>query len=217
METAKTSSLISPCGGRLVDLMVSGEAAAELKAHAQGLPSVKLSERAACDLELLTTGGFSPLDRFMGREDLERVLEEMRLAGGHVFPVPVTLPVEPSPEFGLDRDIALRSARNDLLAVMTISEVWEWDRIEFAEKLLGTQDLRHPVVAEMGGWGRLNISGRLRVLQTPRHYDFQDLRLTPSQTRARDWTSRQFASSWMSRWVFWSSFHFRCAPGPQSQ
>jgi len=185
METAKTSSLISPCGGRLVDLMVSGEAAAELKAHAQGLPSVKLSERAACDLELLTTGGFSPLDRFMGREDLERVLEEMRLAGGHVFPVPVTLPVEPSPEFGLDRDIALRSARNDLLAVMTISEVWEWDRIEFAEKLLGTQDLRHPVVAEMGGWGRLNISGRLRVLQTPRHYDFQDLRLTPSQTRAR--------------------------------
>ena len=185
MEMTKTPSLISPCGGRLVDLLAPAEAAADLRAYAARLPSVRLSERAACDLELLATGAFSPLDRFMGREDLNRVLEEMRLANGHVFPVAVTLPVEPGPAIHLDHDIALRSAQNDILAVMTVTEVWEWDKDEVAEKIFGTHDLRHPLVAEMGGWGRLGISGRLQALQTPRHHDFQDLRLTPSQTRAR--------------------------------
>src|SRR5436309_13583255 len=140
--------------------MAPAEAAVDLRAYAAGLPSVRLSERAACDLELLATGAFSPLDRFMGREDLNRVLEEMRRANGHVFPVPVTLPVEPGPAIHVDHDIALRSAQNDVLAVMTVTEVWEWDKDEVAEKIFGTHDLRHPLVAEMGGWGRLSISGR---------------------------------------------------------
>src|SRR5213593_2636066 len=130
MEIAKTSSLISPCGGRLVDLTASAEAAAELKAYAQGLPSVRLSERAACDLELLATGAFSPLDRFMGREDLQRMLEEMRLASGHVFPIPITLPVDPGPAIRVGQAVALRNAKNELLAVLTIEEIYSWDRDE---------------------------------------------------------------------------------------
>ena len=73
------STLISPYGGALVDLIVPAEARAELKARASRLPSIQLSERALCDLELLATGGFSPLDRFMGRADFERVVAEMRL------------------------------------------------------------------------------------------------------------------------------------------
>lgn len=177
--------LITPYGGRLVDLVVPPAAVAELRAHAGRLPSLQLTERSACDLELLATGGFSPLDRFMGRDDYRRVLEEMRLAHGFVFPVPVTLPVKPGPAIRLDRDVALRDAKNELLAVMTIEEIYEWDRAEAAGKVFGTLDTRHPLVAEMHRWGRLNISGRLRVLHLPRHYDFQELRLTPAQTRAR--------------------------------
>ena len=89
--------LIEPCGGELVDLRVAEGQLAELKAHASTLPSLQLSERSACDLEVLATGGFSPLDRFMGRLDHERVVSEMRLGNGHLFPVPVALPVEPGP------------------------------------------------------------------------------------------------------------------------
>lgn len=185
MAIANTSALISPYGGRLVDLVTPTELLPDLKAYASRLPSVQLPERAVCDLELLATGAFSPLDRFMGREDHQRVLDEMRLASGHVFPIPVTLPVPPGAALCLDRDVALRSPKNDLLAVMTIEEIWEWDRAEVAEKVFETQDVRHPLVAEMRRWGRLNISGRLRVLQTPKHFDFQDLRLTSAQTRAR--------------------------------
>jgi sulfate adenylyltransferase len=179
------TQLLPPYGGQLVDLLVPAEEVAELKAYASELSSLQLSARAECDLELLAVGAFSPLDRFMGQEDHQRVLDEMRLTSGHIFPIPVTLPVEPGPAIRLDQDIALRNAKNELLALMTIEEVYEWDRNEVAQKVFGSLDLRHPLVAEMHRWGRLNVSGRLQVLQLPRHYDFQELRLTPAQTRAR--------------------------------
>ena len=184
MQT-QTSPLIAPYGGRLVDLMVPPEAHAEVKARASQLPSIQLSERAVCDLELLATGAFSPLDRFMGQADYQRVLDEMRLRTGQMFPLPITLPVDAGPALHLDRDIALRDAKNDLLAVMTIEELYSWDLAEVAHKAFGTLDVRHPLVAEMHRWGKLHIAGRLQVLQLPKHYDFQELRLTPAQTRAR--------------------------------
>jgi sulfate adenylyltransferase len=177
--------LIAPYGGTLVDLMVPAAARDEVKARASQLPSIQLSARAVCDLELLATGAFSPLDRFMGHTDQQRVLDEMRLQSGQLFPLPVTLPIEASPALHLDHDIALRDAKNELLAVMTLEEIYPWNLAEVAHKACGTLDLRHPLVAEMHRWGKLNISGHLRVLQGPKHYDFQELRLTPVQTRAR--------------------------------
>jgi sulfate adenylyltransferase len=179
------TTLISPYGGKLVDIIARGDAAAELKECAGTLPSIQLSERAVCDLELLATGAFSPLDRFMNKEEFQRVLGEMRLADGHIFPIPVTLSVEPGPELSKYGEVALRNSKNELLAVMTVEEAYEWDLSEVARKVFGTEDLRHPLVAEMHRWGKVNISGRLRVLELPHHYDFQDIRLTPAETRQR--------------------------------
>ena len=62
---------------------------------------------------------------------------------------------------------------------------YEWDRQEVAQQVFGTSDERHPIVAEMAQWGPVNISGRLRVLELPRHFDFRDLRLTPAECRDR--------------------------------
>jgi sulfate adenylyltransferase len=186
MDTSTWQSLlIPPYGGKLVNLVVCDEKRDDLTRKANALPSIQLSSRSLCDLELLTTGAFSPLDRFMSKADYTHVLQEMRLANGLVFPIPVTLPVEPSHAIRLDQELALRNAKNELLAVMTIDEIYEWDRIEESQKVFGTTDLRHPLVAEMHRWGPLNISGRLQVLQLPKHYDFRELRLTPEQTRAR--------------------------------
>jgi sulfate adenylyltransferase len=185
VSNLNNSNLISPYGGSLVNLIVPPESLAELKAYAGSLPSLQISERVVCDLELLATGGFSPLDRFMGVADYRRVLGEMRLASGSLFPIPITLPAEPNDDLKLDRDIALRNANNELLAILTIEEIYEWDRAELAQQVFGTQDLRHPLVAETHRWGRLNLSGRLRVLQLPGRYDFRELRLTPAETRAR--------------------------------
>jgi sulfate adenylyltransferase len=180
-----TGDLITPTGGTLVDLVVPADRAEAVRARATALPSVQLSERALCDLELLATGGFSPLRRFMAREDYRRVVGEMRLSSGDLFPIPITLPIEHIDGIALDQDITLRDSKNNILAVMTVEEIYEWNREEVAREVFGTLDPRHPLVSEMGTWGRFNISGRMDVLQLPHHFDFTELRLTPTETRAR--------------------------------
>ena len=165
--------------------MVPPESLPELLAHAKTLPTVRLSERSICDFELLAVGAFSPLDRFMGKQDYDRVVTEMRLGDGHLFPIPITLPVSDDDPVILDREVALADSRNEILAVMTIEEIYDWDLATTAREVFGTTDERHPLVAEMHRWGKRNISGRLRVLRLPSHFDFRELRLTPSQTRAR--------------------------------
>ena len=177
--------LVTPYGGRLIDLVASDEDAAELKARAASLPSVQLSARAMCDFELLATGAFSPLDRFMGSEDHQSVLDDLRLSSGTLFPIPITLPVAPAEGVSLDAEVALRSPNNNLLATMTVTEAYEWSPDEVASKAFGTTDPRHPMVAEMASWGTVNLSGPIRVIQMPVHHDFADLRMTPAQTRAR--------------------------------
>lgn len=183
-QTAAASKLIPPYGGRLVDLLIPAEDLAEAKAYATTLPSIQISPRAVCDLEMLATGAFSPLDRFMGEADFRSVQDTMRLADGTVFPIPITLPVSNEDGVKVGQDIALRDSMNDLLAIMTVEELYAWDPMTTAEKVFGTTDTKHPIVAEMQRWGRLNASGKLRVLQLPRHYDFQEIRRTPAETRA---------------------------------
>ena len=177
-------NLIAPYGGKLVDLVVNTEEREQLLTEASTLPSLQLSERAVCDLELLATGGFSPLEGFMGKADFDSVLVEMRLADGTVFPIPITLPVDMFEGLELGIKIALRDAHNDLLGVMSVEEIYEWSKTQFAKQVLGTADVRHPLVTEMQHWGKFNIAGKLQVLTLPKHPDFRENRLTPAQTRA---------------------------------
>ncbi len=176
--------MITPCGGKLVNLVLSPDEAAEQKVLANRLPSIQISERCRCDLELLATGAFSPLDRFMGREDYERSVAEMRLSDGHLFPIPVTLPVSKDAVPALDSEVALRDARNNLLAILTVREIFPFDQDEFGARVLGTNDHRHPLRAEMDRWGDFFISGPLKLIELPRHHDFRDIRLTPHAVRA---------------------------------
>lgn len=182
-KTNAKTKLITPYGGKLVNLVVSGEERQELMARSTRLPSVKISARAMCDLELLATGAFSPLDRFMRKADYERVLTEMRLTDGTLFPIPVTLPVNEDelPTWG--EAITLCDARNNTLAIMQIEEVYHWDALREARLVLGTTDPRHPLVSEMVSWGKVYVSGELRVIDLPKYYDFVELRRTPAQVR----------------------------------
>lgn len=179
------NKLITPYGGKLINLLVSPTETAKIYEQAVNLPSLQLTERQVCDLELLATGAFSPLDRFMSRADYQSVLDEMRLESGHIFPVPVSLSVNGKPKFSTGDEITLRDEKNEILALLEIEEIYDWDQKEAAGKVFGTQDTRHPLVAEMNRWGKINLSGKLRVLQLPRRFDFQNLRLSPHAVRER--------------------------------
>ncbi|HSQ27501.1 MAG TPA: bifunctional sulfate adenylyltransferase/adenylylsulfate kinase [Anaerolineales bacterium] len=181
----KKQTLISPFGGSLVNLLVTGDERQELLARSNRLPSVQISARALCDLELLATGAFSPLDRFMGKADYERVLTEMRLKNGTIFPIPVTLPLDESSLPSWGEQITLSDARNNTIAVMEIEEVYHYDPQREARLVLGTTDARHPLISEMVRWGKVYVSGALKVLNLPSYNDFVELRSTPAEVRAR--------------------------------
>lgn len=155
----------------------------EALARAKSLPSIQISDRAACDLEMLACGAFSPVGSFMGRRDYERVLHEMRLADGTLFPMPITLPIPNGTRLPSAGYVALRDGHNLVLAIMRVEDVYEWNYTEACLAITGTTDPRHPLVAEMVSWGSRNIAGELLVVEAPQHYDFEELRATPSDTR----------------------------------
>ena len=177
------AKLITPYGGKLVYLVVDEKEREELLARASKLSSIKITMRNLCDLELLATGGFSPLTTFMGKADYERVLHEMRLADGTLWPLPITLTADPRELPTVGDDIVLRNANNDVIAIMTLDEVYHWDAETEAALGYGSTDSRHPMVSEMQRWNKVCISGPLKVINLPKYYDFVNLRHTPAQVR----------------------------------
>jgi sulfate adenylyltransferase len=175
----------TPYGGNLVNLVVQGDEREQLIAESSLYPSIKISQRSVHDLELLATGGFSPLDRFMGRSDYQRVLTEMRLADGTLFPIPVTLTIGRDEIPTRSEWLALRDAHNDLLAVMRVEEFYNWDPNMEARLVYSSTDHRHPMVSEMIRWGDFCVSGEIKVVNLPKYHDFVELRHTPAQVRAK--------------------------------
>jgi sulfate adenylyltransferase len=186
--TASTSHIIPPHGGELVNLIAQSERAQELKAHSREWPSWDLTARQICDLELLLSGGFSPLRGFLNKADYESVCHKMHLSNGLVWPMPITLDVKE--EFAKTltpgkSTIALRDAEGVMLAVLHVEEVWQADRQAEAKSVFGTTSTVHPGVDYL--LNRSNpwyVGGTLEGLQLPSHYDFRSLRLTPAEVRA---------------------------------
>ena len=178
------AKLLAPYGGTLVDLVLTGEDRERLLRRAPQLPSIKISMRNLCDLELMATGAFSPLDRFMSKADYERVLHEMRLADGVLFPLPITLTADPAELPTVGEELVLRNANNEVMAVMRLDEVYHWDATTEGALAYGTTDARHPMISEMARWNKVCISGPLQVVNLPKYHDFVELRRSPAQVRA---------------------------------
>ena len=185
--TSSTSHLIPPHGGNLIQLIASPERSAELKSLSRDWLSWDLTARQLCDLELLLSGGFSPLAGFMNQEDYERVCHQMRLANGLLWPMPITLDV--SEEFARklspgSSQVALRDPEGVMNAVLHVDEVWQPDPKTEAEAVFGTTSTLHPgvdyLLNKANSW---YVGGKLEGLQLPSHYDFRALRLTPAELR----------------------------------
>src|SRR5262249_53520537 len=154
-----------------------------MKATAKDFASLTLDERGLCDLELLAVGGFSPLKGFLGKADYERVVGEMRLADGTLWPLPVTLPVKPGGRIAGGKPVGLRDVYENLLAFLHVEEIYAYDKSAEAQGAYGSLDAKHPSVAYLNRQPDHYAAGRLEVLRTPPHYDFVELRRTPTQLR----------------------------------
>ncbi|MEJ2603718.1 MAG: bifunctional sulfate adenylyltransferase/adenylylsulfate kinase [Gammaproteobacteria bacterium] len=177
-----------PHGGELTELYLDEAAAAEEKKRARDLPSWDLAPRQLCDIELLLNGGFSPLTGFLEREDYERVVREMRLASGVLWPMPVTLDVSQAFAESVSEgdEIALRDPEGVLIATMKVASLWTPDKEAEAQQVFGTTDETHPGVDYlMNRSGPVYLGGPLRGVEAPTHYDFRHLRDTPREMRDR--------------------------------
>ena len=183
---ASTSHIIAPHGGELTDLVAAPERTAELKAHSREWPSWDLTPRQICDLELLMSGGFSPLRGFMTQADYEGVCHNMRLSSGVLWPMPITLDVKEDFAKSLKpgSKVALRDAEGVMLAVLNVEDIWQPDRNQEAKSVFGTTSTVHPGVDYLLNKGSSwYVGGRIEGLQGPSHYDFRTLRLTPAELR----------------------------------
>ena len=169
------------------ELYVSYDSSIKLKNEAADLKSWDLMPRQICDLELLMNGGFNPLKGFLTEEDYNGVVENMRLADGSLWPMPITLDVNEdfADSIELGQDIALRDQEGVILGTMTVTDRWTPDKSREAEKVFGADDDAHPAVNYLHNTaGKVYLGGPVTGLQPPVHYDFKMRRDTPNELRA---------------------------------
>lgn len=144
----RSAEWVEPYGGSLVNLVVDFERSALLKEIAFNLPDIILNDHQLCDLELLATGVFSPLEGFMTRADYESVLDRMRLQNDLLWPIPISLDVSETQVRRLEggQSVALRDPEGFLLGVMHIEDIWPVERDKEATRILRSLDPAHPGV-----------------------------------------------------------------------
>lgn len=185
MPDLEKTDLIAPHGGHLNERLVRGDEAETLAERARSLPAVTLDNRQVTDIELLGVGALSPLDGFMGRADYDCVIDDLHLASGPVWSIPVTLgvPAEQARDL-VGKEVALVTPEGTPLAVMEVAEAYDADRSREALKVYGTEEQAHPGVAAIYAQGDTLIGGAVRVFSLPPDPEFPEHRLRPAQTRA---------------------------------
>ena len=169
------------------ELYVSHDSAAKLRVEAGDLPSWDLTPRQICDLELLMNGGFNPLKGFLTEEDYDGVVENMRLADGSLWPMPITLDISEKFAGTIEegQDIALRDAEGVILAILSVTDKWTPNKAREAEKVFGADDSAHPAVNYLHNHaGPVYLGGPITGIQQPVHYDYRGRRDTPNELRA---------------------------------
>lgn len=176
---------IAPHGGQLVNRIATPEQRAEFLSKADFLPRVQLDDRAVSDVEMIAIGGFSPLTGFMNQEDYDRTVTEMRLANGLVWSIPITLSVSeevatPLQEGGL---IRLDNSRGEFIAVLQLTQKYNYDKTREAIKVYRTDDVKHPGVQVLYNQGTVHLAGDIWLLQREPHPQFPSYQIDPAASR----------------------------------
>jgi len=171
---------------RVPELYAAPNERAELLEKIKDMQSVDLSARQLCDLELLMNGGFAPLTGFLGQADYDGVVENMRLASGALWPMPITLDVteKVAESLVMGEQIVLRDPEGVPLAVMDVEEMYTPDKDREAEMVYGANDMAHPAVRYLHNQtGKVYLGGPVTGIDEPVHYDYRQHRFTPNDLR----------------------------------
>jgi sulfate adenylyltransferase len=186
MSAQASGAISAHGGGELADLKAPAAERSKLAEHAAGLPSVTLSSRDLADLEMLASGAFSPLTGFMAEADYVRSRDDMRLASGVPWSIPITLGVDQARAAKLKpgTDVALAADDGTRLAILKLAEIFQVDRKREAEAVFGTPDENHPGAKNVIATPPVCLAGRVILFAEIPGRTFIEYRLEPRQTRA---------------------------------
>lgn len=178
---------IPPYGGELKSLLLKGLELKEALEKAKTLQKIQMTTRERDDLIMMGIGAFSPLEGFMGKADWKRVCDEMRMADGTFWPIPITLSVTEEIAKGLKQgqEVVLFNGENEeLMGLMVVQEKYKIDRTYECKQVFKTDDIQHPGVAKVMAQGEVNLAGPVKVLSEgdyPKR--FSGIYATPGETR----------------------------------
>ncbi|MCF8565903.1 sulfate adenylyltransferase [Alicyclobacillus tolerans] len=178
--------LIAPHGGTLVHRELTGLEKQAALDEAAGMAKIELTDWSYSDLELISTGAFSPLTGFMGQTDYESVLEKLHLATGEVWSIPITLPIEEKTANALKpgQKAALVSGEGVIRGILEVTEVFSVDKRREAQAVYGTTDENHPGVAKLYQRPGFCAAGPVWLLNRKAPPQFGEFYLDPSEVRA---------------------------------
>ncbi len=179
-------SPITPYGGHLPERTVPVGERERLIRETANHPAHTLTPAQLVQLEALVTGVYAPLSGYLSQADYQSVLANRRLVDGTPWPLPIALavPATLAATLAPSLELLLRDEEGTPLALLTISELWQADRLAEADLLYGTTAPEAPAVAALLAEPGHCLSGTLAAIQLPKHYDFTDARATPAQIRA---------------------------------
>jgi sulfate adenylyltransferase len=187
MKSIIEQGTIAPHGGELVDRRVPGDERGERLAKAAELPRVLLGPRAISDLEMISTGVFSPLKGFLGRDDYESVVETMHLASGPVWSMPITLSASDDEANNVSEggEVALVDGNDRIVATMLVTDRYGYDKEREAKNVYRTDDGNHPGVAALYAQGDTLLGGEVTLLvDEPNTRPFPGYYYEPRELRA---------------------------------
>ena len=175
-----------PHGGALIDRTVPADQREQHLERARSLPSIPLGSVALPDLELIGNGAFSPLTGFLGEADYRSVVNDMRLANGLPWSIPITLAVsgETADSLSIGSEVALTDDAGRIVGILALAEMYRYDREHEAQQVFRTTEDAHPAVARIYAAGDVYLGGDVWVLDGPQDPPFSASRRTPAQTRA---------------------------------
>lgn len=185
-EVSTVEGLIKAHGGTLVNRLLEDKARDEAAAKAKGLKKIHLNDREISDVEMIAIGAFSPLEGFMCKDDYHSVMDTMHLKSGLPWTIPVTLSATADEAKGITpgMEVALADKAHNILAILSVEEVFAHDKEKEAIQVYGTSEDKHPGVKKVYEMGEYLLGGKISVIKRPEHAEFNDCRLDPKDTRA---------------------------------
>lgn len=177
---------IAPHGGQLINRLASNAQRQEFLDKAAYLPVVQIDQRAVSDLELIAIGGFSPLIGFMGQADYIRVVNEMHLANGLPWSIPITLSVTEEVAAPLKEGTLIRldDPEGRFVGVLELTEKYHYDKRHEALSVYRTNEDKHPGVAVVYKQGEVNLAGPIWLMERHPHPLFPTYQIDPAESRA---------------------------------